>query len=113
MNERNERTTSIIKEMVATYIQHEANPNPLITITAVTVSPDTKHATVYFTTLPDGEEEKAGIFLKRIGSDLRKHLKKKSKLRNVPHIEFAVDAGERHRQHIDEISRDIHRPQQQ
>ncbi len=107
MSERLLRVTSLLTELTASYIQQEANTDPMITVTNVSVSPDLKNATIYFTTIPDGREQDALIFLKRSGSDLRSFVKKKANLKQIPHFEFAVDCGERHRQHMDEVVRKI------
>ncbi len=104
--DRHDRATSLIKEVTATFIQQEANTNPLITVTHVTISLDYRKATIYFTTLPDGREADALIFLQRSASEMRQYVKKKTNLKIIPHLEFAVDYGERHRQHIDEIVRE-------
>ena len=105
--DRHIRVEQLIKEFVATYIQREANTDPMITITNVNTSSDYKKATIYFTTIPDGRENDALIFLKRNASDLRQFIKKKSNLKIIPHMDFMVDAGERNRQNIDEIARNI------
>lgn len=107
MSERHHRVESLMRELAAKYIQQEANTDPLITVTKVSASPDYRRMTIFFTTIPDGREEDALIFLKRTGSDLRSYIKKKSNLKIIPFLEFSVDYGERHRQHIDEITRDI------
>lgn len=107
MSERHERIVSLIHELAATFIQHEANTDPMITVTDISLSPDYRNATIKFTTLPEGRESDALIFLKRYAGDLRRYVMKKSDLKIIPHIEFAVDSGERHRQHIDEVVRDI------
>lgn len=101
--DRHIRVTSLIKELAATFIQQEANTDPLITITNVTTSPDYRNVTVFFTTIPVGKEADAEIFLKRNGGALRQYVKKKSNLKIIPTISFMMDAGERHRQHIDEL----------
>jgi ribosome-binding factor A len=107
MSDRHLRVESLIRELVAEYIQLESNTDPLITITRVSTSPDYRRITVFFTTIPDGKEEDALIFLKRSGSELRGFIKKKSNLKIIPFIEFSVDYGERHRQHIDELAKEI------
>jgi ribosome-binding factor A len=96
-----------IQELAATFIQQEANTDPLITITSANASPDLKNATIFFTTIPDSKETDALIFLKRSGRALRQYIKNKSKLKSIPNIEFSIDYGERHRQHVDEVFRDI------
>lgn len=107
MSDRHTRVVALLQELAATFIQHEANTDPLITITAANSSPDYRNVTIFFTTLPDGREEDALVFLRRNGSELRSYIKKKTNLKIIPHIDFAVDYGERHRQHIDNIQRDI------
>jgi len=105
--DRHDRAASLLKEVVATFIQQEANTNPMITVTHVTVSPDYRKVTAYITTIPDGREADALIFLKRSASEMRGFVKKKTNLKIIPHLEFAYDYGEKHRQHIDEIAREI------
>lgn len=105
--DRHDRAISLIKEIVAQYIQREANTDPLITVTRVTVSPDYRQVIIFFTTIPSGREADALIFLKRTAGEMRGFVKKKSNLKIIPHLEFSVDYGERHRQHIDEIAHEI------
>jgi ribosome-binding factor A len=112
MSERQGRVGNLIQECAARFIQHEANTNPLITVTRVDISPDLKRAIIFFTTIPDGKEADALIFLKRSASELRQYLKENAKMKRIPHLEFMLDAGERHRQHIDEIMRDIEKQKQ-
>jgi ribosome-binding factor A len=107
MSERQGRVGNIIQECVARFVQQEANTNPLITITRVDISPDLKRAIVFFTTIPDGKEQDALIFLKRGGTEMRQYLKQNARLKRIPNLEYMLDAGERHRQHIDEVMRDI------
>ncbi len=105
--DRQDRAKSVLMEVVATFIRNEANQNPLITVTNVNTSPDSKNVTVFFTTIPDGGEADALIFLKRKGRDLRTYIKKHSRLRVIPNVEFQIDYGERHRQHIDTVVQKI------
>jgi len=107
MSDRHVRVQSLIRELVASFIQLEANTNPLITVTHVTSSPDYRRMTVFYTTIPEGKEADAQVFLTRIGGELRSFIKKKSNLKIIPFLEFSVDYGERHRQHIDDIARSL------
>ena len=107
MSDRHIRVESLIHELAATFIQQEANINPLITVTKVSTSPDYKKVTIFFTTLPEGREDDAQIFLQRYASELRHLIRKKTNLKIIPHLEFSLDFGERHRQHTDEIFREI------
>jgi len=105
--DRHLRVESLIRQLVAEYIQKEANTNPLITITRVTSARDYSRMTIYFTTIPAGGESNALIFLQRFGGEMRGYVKKKSALKVIPFLEFSIDYGERHRQDIDEIAREI------
>lgn len=107
MSERTAKVEGLIKEAAATFVLHEANTDPMITITRVDISPDLRRALIFFTTIPEEKQSNAEIFLKRSAGDFRHFLKQHAALKRIPHIEFMLDAGERHRQHIDEVIRDI------
>jgi len=107
MFDRHDKVASLLEELSASFIRNEANPTPLITVTRVSISSDYKRATVFVTTIPDSGEEDALVFLKRKGSELRSYIKKHASLRVLPYIDFEIDRGERHRQHMDEVVRDI------
>lgn len=94
-------------ELAATFVRNEANSDPMITITSVDLSPDMRRIIIFFTTIPDGRENDALIFLKRNGTELRNYFKKHARIKNIPHIVFMVDAGEKHRQHMDELVNQI------
>ena len=105
--DRRSKVAALIGEQVATFIRHESNTDPMITLTNVDLSPDMKYAIIFVTTIPENREQDAIVFLKRNGSEIRKHLKKQLKLKVIPHLDFMIDAGERHRQHMDEIVREV------
>lgn len=107
MSTKHERAGGIIQSVVAQYIQTHANTNPLITTTQVIVAPNFRQATIYFTTIPDDRENDALIFLTRHARDIRGAIKKNTQLKYLPHLDFAIDRGERHRQHIDELHKQI------
>jgi ribosome-binding factor A len=106
-SDRHVRLTGLIKELAATFIRQEANSDPMITVTSVDLSPDMRRAIIFVTTIPDHKEPDALIFLKRNASELRNYFKKKANIKHIPHLEFMIDAGERHRQHIDGLVNDI------
>jgi ribosome-binding factor A len=107
--DRTERVKSLLKEMIASFIREEANSNPLITVSDIEVSRNKREVRVLITTIPNGGEADALIFLKRKGTDLRNYIKKKGRFQYIPNVDFAIDYGERHRQHIDEITNQIER----
>ncbi len=105
--DRSDRMKSLLTEMIAKFIREEANTNPLITVSSLVVSPNNREVRVLFTTIPNSAEGDALIFLKRKGTDLRAYIKKHGRFQYIPHIDFEIDYGERHRQHIDEIAQKI------
>ena len=109
MQDRHERVATLLQERAAQFIRVEANTDPLITVTRASVSPDYKRATIFVTTIPDTpeKEQHALIFLKRYSGEFRSQVKKSLAMKIIPHIEFEIDYGERHRQNIDEIARNI------
>ena len=107
MSDRKVKVTELVKELAATFIQREANTDPMITVTNVDLSPDMRRAIVFVTTIPDGREQDALIFLKRNATEMRNYFKQKARIKHIPHLEFMVDAGEKHRQHMDELVREI------
>lgn len=112
MSDRHLKVVLLIQELAAKFIQHEANTDPLITVTSANASPDFKNVTIFITTIPSGKENDALVFLKRSGSQMRGYIKEHTNMKVIPHIDFEIDYGERHRQHIDDIVRDIENPEE-
>lgn len=99
MSDRQPKIESLLRELAASFVLTEANPNPLITITRVAMSSDLRKATIFLTTIPEEREQDALIFMKRTATELRDHIKKNSGLKSIPHLEFFIDGDERIRQH--------------
>ena len=83
-SDRKTKAADLLKELAATFVQQEANANPLITVTSVDMSPDLSRAIIFITTIPDGREADALIFLKRNATNLRNYLKKKMRNQTKP-----------------------------
>ena len=101
------RFAGIITELAAKFIQAEANTDPMITVTRVELSKDWKRVIIFVTTIPDGREGDAMIFLKRNAKHMRDYFKKHGRMKHIPHLDFMYDAGEKHRQHMDELVREL------
>lgn len=102
-SERQEKMSEMIRKHSANFIEQESTPQSLITVTRVSLSPDFKNATIYFTTLPENQQNTAQLFLQRKRSDLRDYLKKQLKTRIIPFVDIVIDEGERNRQKIDAL----------
>ncbi|MEY2640645.1 MAG: hypothetical protein RL150_38 [Candidatus Parcubacteria bacterium] len=104
---RNEKAREVVREAIASFIERESNRNSMITVTSLDHSPDFKRVTVFVTVFPEHAEQAALDFLKRQRSEAREYLKKYTRLARIPFLDFAIDSGEKARQHIDEISREL------
>lgn len=104
MNLKDEKMAGIIKEIAADYINREANKSALITVTRAEILNRGKRATIFFTVLPEQEQDKSLEFLKRKTSDFRLFLSNKKVVGFAPQIRFEIDFGERNRQRIDELA---------
>ena len=93
----------LLREIVANFFARESGLRSLITVTDVTISPDFKRATVYITTIPTSEEERALEFAKRKRTDLREYIATHAKMKTLPVFEVRIDEGERNRQKIDSL----------
>lgn len=107
MSARDERAVSILMENAARYIAREAGRDTLITPTRAVFSKDRKNATIYVSVFPDSGDAHALSFLMRHKDLFRNELKKTARFVRLPFIRFEIDAGERARQHLDDISRDL------
>ncbi len=101
---RDERKVGYIREVAADFVSRNSNRTSLITVTRVEMSLDTKSANVFISVLPENKEGEALEFLKRQRGDFRKYLGEKIRMYPLPYIDFLIDAGEKNRQRLEEIS---------
>lgn len=107
MDHRSEKISHNIKELISAFVEENSNRLSMITVTNIYLSPDFKKATIFVTVFPEQGETAALDFLKRQRSDARDYLKKHSRLARLPFLDFEIDKGEKARQRIDEISKDL------
>jgi ribosome-binding factor A len=107
MSFHKEKVIELISHTASEFIKRESNRNSLITVTNVTASDDLKYSNIFFTVLPENQEQAALDFLKRNRSEFKKFFKEKSRVNHIPFFDFLIDEGEKHRQKIDEISRNL------
>lgn len=100
---RNIKILNNIKELSAIYIEREAGPTSMITVTRVVLSPDSKKAKIMISVLPREKEKAAYGFIKRNLGELRKYVSKNLKINPIPYLDVEIDEGEKNRQKIDEL----------
>lgn len=103
---KREKIEEIIHHLAAEFVQNEASDASLLTITRVEISSKGKEAKIYFTTLPENQEDTALKFLIRKIPEFKKYVRDESRIGLVPHFDFKIDYGERNRQRLDELSKE-------
>lgn len=101
---KHNRTEEIIHRLAAEFVRDNATKASLLTVTRVELNPSGKDAWIYFTTIPEKEQETAEKFLMRKLPEFKEYVRDNSSLGLIPHLSFKIDFGERNRQRLDELS---------
>ena len=104
-----DRTASELTQLAGMFIAENANRDTLITPIRSTLGSDLKNATVFVGVFPNEKTPQALAFLNRNHREFREFLKDKGHLTVLPNVTFELDEGERSRQHLDEVSHEIHK----
>lgn len=104
---KHEKVEQLIRETASEFVERESNRNSLITVTRVYLPSDMKHATIMFTVLPEGQEENALNFLKRMRGEFKEFFKKRAKVGRIPFFDFQLDKGEKLAQRIRDLSEEM------
>ena len=91
---RARRLAETIRRLVGEWLEVEAasEPGPLVTVTDVRVTPDLRHATVYFTVLgDDAAQADAAARLAAATGQARSFVASQVRLRYAPTLEFVSD----------------------
>jgi hypothetical protein len=106
MAHHDERLSSLLVHIAADFIAREAGRETLITPTRAVIGND-RNATIYVSVFPDSHEAHAIDFLTRNADEFRTFMKKEGRFSHLPRITFSVDDGEKHRRHLDDLSRGL------
>jgi len=101
---KREIIAEVLHRLASKFVQEESTNASLLTVTRVEMSPTGKEAKIFFTTLPESQEETALKFLERKTSEFYTYLREESRIGMIPHIDFKIDYGERNRQRLDTLS---------
>lgn len=94
-----------MQEVAATFVSGVSNRQSLITVTRTELSDKQDRVTFFVSVFPESAEEVALGFLMRKRSECREQLKSSIVMGRVPHVEFAIDKGEKLRNRVDELLR--------
>jgi ribosome-binding factor A len=108
---RRDRVGDLLKREIASIVQHELKDPGIgfVTITAVKVSVDLKHARVFYTVLGDEETRgKSASALKRASGFIQREIGRRLRLRYTPEIWFDFDSSVEYGAHIEQLIQKIH-----
>ena len=107
---RTARINEVVLETLADEVERLSDPRlGFVTLTGVEVSPDLRHATVFYSVLgPEEQHEETEQALRRAGSHLRAVLGREVRLKYLPELRFREDPAIAQGQRVEEIIRELH-----
>jgi ribosome-binding factor A len=108
---RTERVAEEFREILAEEVPRLKDPRiGFVTVIAVDVSADLRHAWVYYTVFGDERQRKAtAAGLRSATAHLRQTIGREVRLKTLPELEFRLDETEERARRIDEIIEGLHR----
>lgn len=115
-HKRSDRVADLIlKELAEVLLRRVKDPRlDDITLTDVKVSPDLRHAKVFYSMLGNDETKAAAIVgLESAKGFVKRELGKRLHLRRLPDIEFLFDGSLEYGSHIDQLLDDLEKADQE
>jgi ribosome-binding factor A len=108
MSQRVAKVESLVQQVVASAIyEYLAQDAAYLTVTAVDVSPDLRHAIVWIGSLgSEAQQKKSWEQLIRATHDIQSELNARMATKFIPRIDFRADAGGEHAAEIEKLLRD-------
>jgi ribosome-binding factor A len=105
------RVSEEFREILAEEIPRLKDPRVgFVTVIAVTVTPDLRHARVSYTSMGDERDRRAtAAALRSARGHLRKVIGRQVRMKVLPELEFQEDETERRADRIEELLRELHR----
>jgi ribosome-binding factor A len=108
---RTSRVSEEFREILAEEIPKLKDPRVgFVTITGVKVTPDLRHAVVFYTVLGDEKERRASAAgLRSATAHLRQVVGHEVRLKTLPDLEFEEDGAVHTADRVEELLRELHR----
>jgi ribosome-binding factor A len=105
VSERLGRVSEELREVLAEEIQRLKDPRlGFVTVTGVTVTPDLRHARVFYTVLGEERDHRATrAALRSARSHLRSVLGKQVRMKFTPELEFEEDSEQSRGERVEEL----------
>jgi ribosome-binding factor A len=110
MSQRTRRVQHLAQEVLGEEIQNLKDPRiGFVTVTAVRVSADLRHARVFISVLGDDDERASTMAgLERAKSYLRSELGKQVRMKYLPELIFELDTGPERAERLEELLHKLH-----
>ena len=107
---RTDRVSESLREVIAAEVEALTDPRiGFVTITGVEVSPDLRHATVFYSVLGDEQQKKASqAGLRSAAAHLRRTVGSQVRMKYTPELHFRADPAIESGLRVEEILRQIH-----
>jgi ribosome-binding factor A len=109
MSERTRKVESQLKEIVGDEVAELSDPRirGLVTVTAVRVSPDISHATVFYSVLAGTDEEEAQEGLQSAAGRIQGVVGSETRMKRTPRLHFEPDPVVEQASRIDAALREV------
>ena len=103
------RVNEVVHEVLADELERCSDPRlTMVTVTGVEVSPDLRHATVFYAAL-GRQDDATRAALRSAAPHLRARLGEEVRLKYLPKLHFREDPAIEQGQRVEEILRGLHR----
>ncbi len=107
VDKKDEKVESVIVRAAAEFFEKESDRTSMITVTRAELVEKGQRALIYISVFPENKEGQALSFSKSQRSNLYKYLNEKTGLSFVPLVDVLIDLGEKNRQKLDNLSKEI------
>lgn len=105
---RSRRLNAIVQEVLADEVERLTDPRlAMVTVTGVSVAPDMRRATVFFSTLDLTDLPQARAGLKAAAPRLRSAIGREVRIKFTPELQFVPDQGVVQGERIDALLREL------
>ncbi|MDE1941211.1 MAG: hypothetical protein KGI66_03780 [Patescibacteria group bacterium] len=104
MSQKDDKLKEEIHRLAADFFSRESNRKSMITVTDVEITGKGGKAAILISVLPESAEEAALDFASRQIMEFKQFVEDHSRIARIPFFEVRIDAGEKNRQRIEDIS---------
>lgn len=100
---KKERLLSLLREVAGSFIRFEVDPDALVTAMRVELSKDASLARIFISVFPENKEKEIVGLLNKKKNEMKEYLKKETKLKVLPYVEFEIDKAIKMEREMDKV----------